>query len=695
MEKKFLIGMAVLLSASLFFLGCGGGDDDDTGDGTQSGDALVTNRDLTGLVAKPATGAAAAGAIEGVAEYTGDVTWSGGQLDEGKFLPGTVYTATVALKATEGNTFDKAGANAFTHDDAKSVTNDAPSGKDVTVTILFRITLADAEGTPNALPAAAYRLSAAQVVQPKNGEGPQAAFAATDYYTGTISWKDSKGAALTGSFGPNEAYTATVILAATPEYTLAGTVAGAFAYDGTDGAAVTSAAVAADGTVTVAIGFPPTAGEGENLTPVYSRNLANAIVAPATGATPVYVFTSPDSAQYGGGEVAWDPEIAEGGTFAEGVYVAKVTLTAKDGYTLAGLAANAFSYAGATGITFNAADGLVTVTFDKTDAVVTALDLAGAIAAPVTGATPVLVFTNPDPAQYKGGAVTWSPPVDIAAEETFAAGQVYKAAVTLTPEKGYTFATLKEDAFGAGTKYAAATGILEVEFAATAAVVTETNLATWIATPVKNAVPPPGFSAPQYDGAVVWTWMDGEKETALAAGTPFAAARAYTAKVTLTPKEGLFTFTGFAGAFTHSGGTPGATTPKDGKAEVAVAFGATKENETSTAYDTDPIRVTPSKGTLDSISLTKTKTGPSTDTVVLTLSNSVGASMPGGSINWYLDGSTTALTPGQGGLAANELTLTLDPKNYNSRDHHVTVTLTINTAVYSVTVPFTVLPAAE
>ena len=85
------------------------------------------------------------------------------------------------------------------------------------------------------------------------------------------------------------------------------------------------------------------------------------VTAPARGKAPVSAVTETD--QYTGA-VAWNP--APGAAFASDTqYTATITLTPKDGYTLQGVAENAFTVAGATAT--NAANsGVITAVFPKT-----------------------------------------------------------------------------------------------------------------------------------------------------------------------------------------------------------------------------------------------------------------------------------------------------------------------------------------
>ena len=77
---------------------------------------------------------------------------------------------------------------------------------------------------------------------------------------------------------------------------------------------------------------------------------------PAAGEEPV---TTVDTAQYAG-TVSWAPAVASGATFVNGTsYTATISLTAKTGYTFAGVAANSLSVVGASegGVTHAAGTG--------------------------------------------------------------------------------------------------------------------------------------------------------------------------------------------------------------------------------------------------------------------------------------------------------------------------------------------------
>ncbi|PKL43508.1 MAG: hypothetical protein CVV42_20165, partial [Candidatus Riflebacteria bacterium HGW-Riflebacteria-2] len=174
-----------------------------------------------------------------------------------------------------------------------------------------------------------------------------------------------------------------------------------------------------DYTVTVTITQP---------TQITALNLSSLITAPVKGAVPVTAAI--DQTQYTSGAISWfeaDGMTAVTGNFAAAkVYVAKLTLAARSGYTFAGVTENSFVYTGATSVANAANSGNITITFGATDATVINIAAVPGVTAPVTGATPVTTIT--ETAQYTG-TVSWSPTHAI-----FAADTVYTATVTLTPK---------------------------------------------------------------------------------------------------------------------------------------------------------------------------------------------------------------------------------------------------------------------
>jgi hypothetical protein len=255
MSKKFLIGMAVLLSASLFFLGCPTEGDEET-------KLLPSAVDVfTVAFAAPVTDALAATAITATTQYTGTIAWTNG---EGQTLAGgtafasqTVYTATVTLAAKDGFTFEGVEANKFTHSGTGTATNPANSG---VVTIVFPAT----GGTVDS-PATVTALALTGLFDaPVTGEAAAAAITETDQYTGTIAWSYGNSETLTGeaAFAANTVYTATVTLNAKSTWHFTGVTANSFTY----GELTTVTNAANTGTVTIV--FPSTGAATGEKTPL-------------------------------------------------------------------------------------------------------------------------------------------------------------------------------------------------------------------------------------------------------------------------------------------------------------------------------------------------------------------------------------------------------------------------------------------
>lgn len=102
------------------------------------------------------------------------------------------------------------------------------------------------------------------------------------------------------------------------------------------------------------------------------------IAVPAANGTPT---TTIDSVQYTG-TIAWSPEPTDGMFVMGAEYTATITLTAKAGYTLNGVAANSFAVAGATSVTHAAGSGTVEAVFPEaksSDANLVALTLSGGL----------------------------------------------------------------------------------------------------------------------------------------------------------------------------------------------------------------------------------------------------------------------------------------------------------------------------
>jgi hypothetical protein len=219
------------------------------------------------------------------------------------------------------------------------------------------------------------------------------------------------------------------------------------------------------------------------------------VTAPAVLAMPVTAIT--ETEQYAGA-VAWSPALNTDGSFKAGTaYTATITLAAKEGWTLNGVAANFFTVAGADSATNAAHSGVVTAVFPATPAAVTILAVPG-VTPPVTLETPVTDVT--ETAQYTGTAA-WLPD-DFNADGSFKAGTAYTATVTLAAKQGWTLGGVAANSFTVA-------GATSVTNAANSGVVTAV------------------FPAPQplpFTGTVEITDGDGITVTLRTAGTELTAA---------------------------------------------------------------------------------------------------------------------------------------------------------------------------
>ncbi|GAB6391957.1 MAG: leucine-rich repeat domain-containing protein [Treponematales bacterium] len=227
-------------------------------------------------------------------------------------------------------------------------------------------------------------------------------------------------------------------------------------------------------------GCPAEGGGGAAV--VSLLDLTGVVPAPETGEAP---DTAIDAAQYTG-TVAWQnaggPAFGGSAFAASTVYEALVTLTAKDGFTFAGVAAGSFTHSGAASVTSAADSGAVTITFPATAAVVSLLDLTGAVPAPETDAVPDTAAIDTD--EYAGTAAWKTADGAAFGGSVFAPGTVYEALVTLTAKDGYTFAGVADGSFThSGAKSvtnAADSGTVTITFPATSGI-TVANLASYLA----------------------------------------------------------------------------------------------------------------------------------------------------------------------------------------------------------------------
>jgi hypothetical protein len=194
-------------------------------------------------------------------------------------------------------------------------------------------------------------------------------------------------------------------------------------------------------------------------------------------------------------------------------------------------------------------------------------------------------------------------------------------------------------------------------------VVSDTDLTSKFAKPATGQTAVTSFTAGQYDGAIAWNPADGT----------FAASTIYTATVTLTAKPGS-TFNGVAqDAFDYNGAT---SVNNDANGNVVtIVFPQTGlllgngMAGVTHSFDDGVIAVT-----ADPQDMKITKGGTSLDLTVPT-----GYTVTG----WYINGANVSA------LGANT-SVSLDPDDYDTRTHRVTVLATKGNRPYSWQSTFTV-----
>jgi hypothetical protein len=271
----------------------------------------------------------------------------------------------------------------------------------------------------------------------------------------------------------------------------------------------------------------------DSLKPPQAVNIAaiEGVTVPVTGGTPVAAITG--NAQYSG-TVTWSPSVS--GTFAHKTeYTATITLTAKAGYTLEGVAANFFTVAGTISVSNAANSGIVTVVFPstagtETDPAIIDIAVIEGVTAPITGGTPVTTITGN--AQYSG-TVTWEPD-----HSAFAPKTEYTAIITLTPKTGYTLQGVAPNFFTVAEALSvsnhANSEIVTVVFPSTAGTPTDPAkidiaVIAGVTAPATGGTPVTTITGnAQYSGTVTWNPNH----------STFAAATHYTATITLTAKTG-------------------------------------------------------------------------------------------------------------------------------------------------------------
>jgi hypothetical protein len=312
---------------------------------------------------------------------------------------------------------------------------------------------------------------------------------------------------------------------------------------------------------------------------VNALNLSSLVSAPVTGAAPN--TTAINETQYTG-SISWlkNDNSAHSGNFAgAAVYKAQVSLIAQSGYTFTGVAANSFTYTGAT--VSNAAGGgttlTVTITFPATAAVVDEFNLSSLVTASVAGYTPDTTAINET--QYTG-TVAWQTASDsLPHSGAFAVGTVYKAVVSLSAKTGYTFTGVGTNAFtytgATSVSNTANSGVVTITFPAAPAVVDQLELNNTLTLTSVVSVPSTGWTpntppmAPpssQYNRNIVYRTLDDQNVLTVMPNT------VYKAVVTLSANSG-HTFYGLpVNNFIHTGAAAGGISAVNNGATIIVTI---------------------------------------------------------------------------------------------------------------------------
>jgi hypothetical protein len=299
------------------------------------------------------------------------------------------------------------------------------------------------------------------------------------------------------------------------------------------------------------------------------------------------------------GDVAWE-YIFEGGDFipAQGpgflaniTYRAVVTLTAKSGYTFAGLNEDSFSHRKGAAVNPSGTGSSLKVTIrfpqmpKEGDALVSETNLGAVTYAPYKGGTPQ---TTASLGQYTA-AISWETVAGDALAGTFAPSTMYKAVIVLSPKDGYTLSGLDGSSFThpntENIRFDVLHDTIHIVFNATKAAneaetITLYDISALIPPPAHRAAPVWTIENDQYTGALAWS----EDGAAIEETGTYDCEKPFQAVVTLAAKEG-FTLEGLpANVFTHTGST-GISNAAGGNA-ITLSFAAASWGPGSVTYPT-------------------------------------------------------------------------------------------------------------
>ena len=353
-QLKWVILAAVILFFGLVFGACPASESATD----QQGGIPVSGMDLSSVIGIPWEKSVPVRSVA-LPEFNADITWlysydngvSYFKAPTGMFYAEPLYQAVVSMSANAGYTFDGTPADSFTHSKAAYTVNQQGAGKTLDVLIQFLMTPKETDQTVSetdlfSLVSAPYR------------GGTPVSVLGNDQFSGSISWIDDSGIALTTNFQPDTAYKAVITPAVKSGYTLVGLEEDSFICK-------TAQSVSFDlssQTITLQFGKTAAADADETITLL---NLTSLVPVPVHRAVPVSSF---ETEQYEG-TVAYyytdggtDDPVA--GTFdCNRPFKALVTLTGNEGFTLTGLPANAFIHSGSTGVSNAAGSGAVTILF--------------------------------------------------------------------------------------------------------------------------------------------------------------------------------------------------------------------------------------------------------------------------------------------------------------------------------------------